>query len=553
MNRKKYFQYLTACMLLVSVCCVSCSDDSDDFKVGTLAVPSVSDIAITSFVVNGNVPTEVTERGVVYGTTIDPTVDGDKKAVTSDEAAFTVTIEGLEDGTVYYVRTYAISGSKTVYSENVWPKTLDSPVPMGEGTEASPYKIKNATQLAWISQNDTVGVEDKEPILDIWKHKFQAVYRLAADIDMTGVDFWPIATYFKGSNSSITQYLPNVIPFSGKIYGDGHKIENLAYNDSACYVGLFGVLAAGAYIENLHIVDGSITYRLTKTASTFVSVGAIAGIIIVKAEDTEGVTIKNCSNTASVNDFGGSSNTGHACGGLIGQILNDSPSASVTISSSYNKGNVRGGFHQGGIVGRAFGIGTIAINDCYSTGNQSKNDGTDGGVAYDGNPNRINAATHIGGIVGILDSPKGSITNCYASGTISNFGGTNTTGSHYSGGIASRVTNGNLSSCVALQTSIASTPAEGSTSVPPTHRVRGFNTAPSLTNTLTNNYANAEMTITLAGVTAEIAEVGTDLNDGADVTLTDAKTQAFYTGLGWNFDNTWTIKAGTAYPTLKWE
>ncbi|KAA6300103.1 MAG: hypothetical protein EZS26_003754, partial [Candidatus Ordinivivax streblomastigis] len=204
----------------------------------------------------------------------------------------------------------------------------------------------------------------------------------------------------------------------------------------------------------------------------------------------------------------------------------------------------RGGFHQGGIVGRAYSpAGTITISDCYSIGRQSKNDGTDGGVGWDDAPNRINGATHIGGIVGIFDSPQGSVTNCYAAGTISNFGGTNTIGAHYSGGIASRVTSGSVSGCVALQTSIASV-LEAST-----HRVRGYVTAAA---PLTNNYANAEMAITLAGVSAEIIGVGADSDGGADVTLTDAKTQTFYTGLGWDFNSTWTIKAG-AYPTLKWE
>jgi hypothetical protein len=108
-----------------------------------------------------------------------------------------------------------------------------------------------------------------------------------------------------------------------------------------------------------------------------------------------------------------------------------------------------------------------------------------------------------------------------------------------------------ISKCVALQDFIAyRVDGTGTSSARATFRIQGHATR---TTTKSNNYAAAELVMkdveTVVPVTGET--VALDGKDGADVALATAKTQAFYTGLGWDFTNTWTIAEGASFPTLK--
>ena len=60
-----------------------------------------------------------TERGFVYGTMHNPTVDSDTKVVVSGSGlgAFSINLSGLEMGTIYYVRAFATNEQGTAYGE----------------------------------------------------------------------------------------------------------------------------------------------------------------------------------------------------------------------------------------------------------------------------------------------------------------------------------------------------------------------------------------------------------------------------------------------------
>ena len=68
----------------------------------------------------------VTERGVCWSTSGTPTVNDNHIAVGSGLGSFTTTITGLEIGTTYHVRAYAISSVGTVYGDLV---LFTTPVP----------------------------------------------------------------------------------------------------------------------------------------------------------------------------------------------------------------------------------------------------------------------------------------------------------------------------------------------------------------------------------------------------------------------------------------
>ena len=74
--------------------------------------------------VGGNVTSagfgELTERGICYGTTENPTIEGTKMAAAAaSTGAFTCTLTGLTTDTKYYARAYATNAAGTTYGDNV--------------------------------------------------------------------------------------------------------------------------------------------------------------------------------------------------------------------------------------------------------------------------------------------------------------------------------------------------------------------------------------------------------------------------------------------------
>ncbi|MEI6948654.1 T9SS type A sorting domain-containing protein [Paraflavisolibacter sp. H34] len=97
-----------------------------------LATPSVSNLAATTATAGGNVVSDggstVTERGLVYGTTANPTT-ADAKVLdpSGGTGAFSFSLTGLAPYTTYFLRAYATNSSGTAYSENISFTTPDLP------------------------------------------------------------------------------------------------------------------------------------------------------------------------------------------------------------------------------------------------------------------------------------------------------------------------------------------------------------------------------------------------------------------------------------------
>ena len=94
----------------------------------TVVLPSVVTSAITnvgknSATAGGNVTNDgginVTERGVVFSTSQNPTVADTKVVSGSGEGAFTCNLTNLKEATTYFVRAYAINEKGTAYGEEV--------------------------------------------------------------------------------------------------------------------------------------------------------------------------------------------------------------------------------------------------------------------------------------------------------------------------------------------------------------------------------------------------------------------------------------------------
>ena len=104
--------------------------------------------------VGGNVTNagfgELTERGICYGTSENPTVEGSKVVATgTTTGAFTCLLSGLETDQKYYARAYATNAAGTTYGDNVEFTIYEDPqLSMVEVTVAATGTITAQANLA---------------------------------------------------------------------------------------------------------------------------------------------------------------------------------------------------------------------------------------------------------------------------------------------------------------------------------------------------------------------------------------------------------------------
>ena len=154
--------------------------------------------------------------------------------------------------------TYSTDGIKEAV-DNALKEAAVSTFASGNGSEASPYIIANAEQLAAFAS----AVDEGNP----YTGEF---IELGADIDLSGTDNWnPIGTEAQTTKSADTI-------FNGNFDGKNHKISNLKFHDkvtSAKSLGLFSTLNESAVVKN--IVFENVDAEIEAAAKVFV--GTVAG------------------------------------------------------------------------------------------------------------------------------------------------------------------------------------------------------------------------------------------------------------------------------------
>jgi hypothetical protein len=325
-------------------------------------------------------------------------------ATVSDAGAssFTAAIAGTEgtpQGTngSYNFKVSLSKGSATVESNRI---TLVIVAPYnffagGEGTNASPFEISTAEQLAKLAELVNAYVTNAA---------YAALsYKLIADIDLSVYDNWtPIGTFVN---------YDNIYPFSGSFNGNGKKITGLKITGTGNYCGLFGYVSGGI-IENLGIEGADVSGGL---------VGIVAGWLTNNSAISDSYSTGTVSGTNNVGGVAGyvdnsaisdSYSTGtvsgtQSVGGVAGRLTNNS-----TISGSYSTGAVSGeGYGVGGVAGWIESNSTIS--DSYSAGTVSGTRGFGG----------------VGGVAGYVDNS--AISDSYSTGTVS--------GEWFVGGVAGEV------------------------------------------------------------------------------------------------------------------
>jgi hypothetical protein len=125
----------------------SCKKDPE---LPTLTTTAVSNITVSSVTAGGNISSdggeEVTARGICWGTTSEPAIDGQYTSDAQGVGSFVSNLTGLTSNTLYHIRAYATNSVGTAYGEDITFTTTQIVVPTLTTTEIT--LITNTTAIS---------------------------------------------------------------------------------------------------------------------------------------------------------------------------------------------------------------------------------------------------------------------------------------------------------------------------------------------------------------------------------------------------------------------
>lgn len=211
----------------------------------------VTDLLDTTVTLGGNVTSDngatVTERGIVYNISTNPTTANSKIVVTGTTGAYTGDATGLTPATTYYYRAYAINSYGTAYGENVTFKTEPSKPTSLTGTVVG----KTQVDLAWVK-----GIGSTYTIVRRATGSYPAtpgsgtsvysgVGTFTSDTGLTaGTTYYYRAWGRDGSNNystetaDITKTTDYGLTDSGNAYAEDSSYATAPSNDSKIYVSI---------------------------------------------------------------------------------------------------------------------------------------------------------------------------------------------------------------------------------------------------------------------------------------------------------------------------
>lgn len=283
----------------------------------------------------------------------------------------------------------------TVSTSAAWDGTTVSTGLNGTGTEADPYLIETAADLAYLAQTVNAGTAPAG-----------AYYKLVNDIDLGGNEWTPIGKELttKASGTWTAAW------FNGNFDGAGKTVKNFKITTSAYAAGLFGI--ASGTISNLTVDNAQINIG----EGGAIAVGLIVGSVF--GEQGSSLTIKNCQTTESCSiNVDAVKETGDSraykvswIGGLIGGQEYTTYGIALTVENCVNRADVVTALNgigstntgTGGLIGLSR---ELTANNCINFGDVT--------ITYTGKTTAFAA-----GIIGRLMGPTTNVTSAISYGNI---------------------------------------------------------------------------------------------------------------------------------------
>ena len=208
--------------------------------VPTVTTTAATQVTETTAVTGGNVTSDggatVTERGVVYSTSHNPTTSNSKVKNGTGTGSFTCNLTGLQANTTYYVRAYAVNSKGTSYGTEVSFTTKSSSSSDHTGTENGHEYVDLGLSVKWATFN--VGATKPEEYGD---------YFAWGETTTKSVYGWSTYNWCNGTSSTLTKYN------TSNIYGTVDQKTKLELSDDAARVNWGGKWRMPTYDEFLEL------------------------------------------------------------------------------------------------------------------------------------------------------------------------------------------------------------------------------------------------------------------------------------------------------------
>jgi hypothetical protein len=271
--------------------------------------------------------------------------------------------------------------------------------------------------------------------LDAVRNNLGGSYILMNDLDSTTYGYDELASETANNATGWQPIGTYSSQFTGTFDGKEYQIEDLFINrPSGWFVGLFGIIDEGGQIEDVGVVNatmtgdkyvGGLVGRNEGTVTTSYFTGNVTG------RSSVGGLVGSSYGTVSNSYSSGKVNGGGGVGGLVGYNYYG------TVSNSYFTGNVTGdpfafvggllGYNKGGTVNNSYSSG--GVDGIYAVGGLVG--ANEGNVSDSYSTGSVTGDENVGGLVG---ANEGNVSNSFwdteTSGQATSDGGTgkNTTG-----------------------------------------------------------------------------------------------------------------------------
>ncbi|MCL2327256.1 MAG: InlB B-repeat-containing protein [Bacteroidetes bacterium] len=370
------------------------------------------------------------------------------------------------------IALFALLAATQAWAQPIWNGTTATNWTGSGNSEADPYLITTAEQLAGLAAQTKAGNTFKGKFIklanDIWLNAPNTPRDDRNEWQPIG-DFEYVDAGVKNEKGEL-EYVVGTM-FSGTFDGGGHTIYGVSNNDSipdnsdwydwgnwyfgatlnfeGFCSGFFGRINSDATIQNLNLKDVNITgcYDVAGLVATnngtIRNCSVVGGVVTTSTDGSAGDGIAGINNGTIDNCFADVETIGWRVSGFVG---NNEENGTITNSSA--AGNAFNWSEKSNIISGFVCVNAGFINNCYSTGNVTNNAGNTNavGAGFVG----VNQETAIitnsystGNVSGAMDGVysfgggfvaenRGYIANCYALGDVSaNCRGFAWTNSHY--------------------------------------------------------------------------------------------------------------------------